>query len=127
MSLIRAEQPSDFDTVNALLRASFGREAEARLVQRLRASEKITSALIAEEKARILGHVVFSKIAVDGEVGEINSVALAPLAVEPAFQRLAIGSALVSAGLERCRLARQARALVLGGPVYYSPFRVMPA
>ena len=127
MSLIRAEQPSDFDTVNALLRASFGREAEARLVQRLRASEKITSALIAEEKARILGHVVFSKIAVDGEVGEMNAVALAPLAVEPAFQRLGIGSALVSAGLERCRLARQARVLVLGDPVYYARFGFVPA
>ena len=127
MPLIRAEQPSDFDTVNALLRTSFGREAEARLVHRLRASEKITSALIAEEKARILGHVVFSKIVVDGEGGELGALALAPLAVEPAFQRLGIGSALVSAGLERCRLNRHPRVLVLGDPVYYARFGFVPA
>jgi putative acetyltransferase len=42
--------------------------------------------------------------------------------VVPAFQRLGIGSALVSAGLERCRLERQARVLVLGDPVYYARF-----
>ncbi len=127
MPLIRPEQTGDFDTVDALLLATFGRDAEVRLVHRLRASEKITSALVAEEKARILGHVVFSKIVVDGESGEVGALALAPLAVEPAFQRLGIGSALVSAGLERCRLNRHPRVLVLGDPVYYSRFGFVPA
>jgi putative acetyltransferase len=127
MPLIRPEQSGDFDTVDALLLASFGREAEARLVHRLRASGKITAALVAEEKQRILGHVIISKVAVDAERGEVGVLALAPLAVEPAFQRLGIGSALVSAGLERCRLGRHARVLVLGDPVYYARFGFVPA
>jgi putative acetyltransferase len=127
MPLIRSEHPGDFDVVNALLQASFGREAEARLVDRLRASGKIMSALVAEEKQRILGHVVISKVAVDVEGGEVDALAVAPLAVEPAFQRLGIGSALVSAGLERCRLGRHARVLVLGDPVYYARFGFVPA
>jgi putative acetyltransferase len=126
-SLIRQEQPADFATVNTLLQTSFGREAEARLVDRLRASGKIFSALVAEEKQRILGHVVVSGIAVDVEGGEVNALALAPLAVEPAFQRLGIGSALVSAALERCRLARHSRVMVLGDPVYYARFGFVPA
>jgi putative acetyltransferase len=127
MPLIRLEQPGDVDTVHALLLASFGREAEARLVDRLRASGKIAAALVAEEKERILGYVVFSKIVTDAEAGEVNALALAPLAVLPAFQRLGIGSALVSAGLERCRLERHSRVLVLGDPIYYSRFGFVPA
>jgi putative acetyltransferase len=127
MPLIRPESPGDFDTVHGLLLDSFGREAEARLVDRLRASEKIATALVAEEKARILGHVVFSKIVADTGAGEVGALALAPLAVLPAFQRLGIGSALVSAGLERCRLNRHPRVLVLGDPVYYARFGFVPA
>jgi putative acetyltransferase len=52
---------------------------------------------------------------------------VAPLAVLPAFQRLGIGSALVSAGLERCRVERHSRVLVLGDPAYYSRFGFVPA
>lgn len=127
MALIRPEHSADFEPVRALLLAAFGREAEARLVDRLRASGKIASALVAEEKERILGHVVFSKIVASAEGGEVSALALAPLAVVPAFQRLGIGSALVSAGLERCRLGRHARVLVLGDPVYYARFGFVPA
>ncbi len=127
MPLIRQELPADFDTVNALLQTSFGREAEARRVDRLRASGKIFSALVAEEKQRILGHVVVSAIALDAEGGEVAALALAPLAVEPAFQRLGIGSALVSAALESCRLARHSRVLVTGDPLYYARFGFVPA
>jgi putative acetyltransferase len=127
MPLIRPEQSGDFEPVHALLLASFGREAEVRLVDRLRASGKIASALVAEEKERILGHVVFSRIVMDAEGGEVSALALAPLAVAPAFQRLGIGSALVSAGLERCRSERHSRVLVLGDPVYFARFGFAPA
>jgi putative acetyltransferase len=125
--LIRPERSGDFEPVHALLQASFGRGAEARLVDRLRASGKIALALVAEEKERILGHVVFSNIVAGVEGGEVSALALAPLAVAPAFQRLGIGSALVSAGLERCRLDRHSRVLVLGDPVYYARFGFVPA
>lgn len=127
MPLVRPEQFRDFDKVRALLLTSFGREAQARLVDRLRASGKIASALVAEEKERILGHVVFSKIVVSAQGGEVNALALAPLAVVPAFQRLGIGSALVSAGLERCRSEQHSRVLVLGDPVYFARFGFAPA
>ena len=127
MPLIRPERSEDFEPVHALLLASFGREAEARLVDRLRASGKIATALVAEEKERIFGHVVFSKIAASAEGGEVSALALAPLSVVPAFQRLGFGSALVSAGLERCRLERHERVLVFGEPVYYARFGFVPA
>jgi len=127
MPSIRPEQARDFDTVRALLLASFGNEAQARLADRLRASGKIASALVAEEKERILGYIVFSKIVAGSEGGEVSALALAPLAVVPAFQRLGIGSALVSAGLERCRSERHSRLLLLGDPAYFARFGFAPA
>ncbi|HEX7953333.1 MAG TPA: N-acetyltransferase [Burkholderiales bacterium] len=127
MPLIRPEQPADFDAISALLQVAFSRAAEARLVHRLRASGKIAVALVAEERARILGHVVFSTIAIESPNGAAGAVALARLAVEPAFQRLGIGSALVSAGLECCRQERHARVLVLGESAYYARFGFVPA
>ena len=127
MSLIREERPEDAEAVHAVLVAAFGREAEARLVERLRASGKIVCALVAEEKGLALGHMVFSQIAVESGGSEIPVLALAPLAVVPAFQRLGVGSALVSAGLERCRMERHARVLVVGDPVYYGRFGFVPA
>ncbi|HYN27628.1 MAG TPA: N-acetyltransferase, partial [Burkholderiales bacterium] len=127
MSLIREERREDAEAVHAILAAAFGREAEARLVERLRASGKIVCALVAEEKGRVLGHMVFSRIAVESGNGEIPVLALAPLAVMPAFQRLGVGSALVSAGFERCRMERHARVMVVGDPLYYGRFGFVPA
>jgi len=127
MSLIREERPEDAEAVRAVLVAAFGREAEARLVERLRASGKIVFALVAEEEGRVLGHLVFSRIAGESSGSEVPVLALAPLAVMPAFQRLGIGSALVSAGLERCRMERHARVLVVGDPAYYGRFGFVPA
>ena len=127
MPLIRPEQSADFEPVRALLLTSFGREAQARLVDRLHASAKIAAALVAEDKGRILGYVVFSRIGASAREGEVSALALASLAVVPAFQRLGIGSALVSAGLDRCRSERLARVLVFGDPVYFARFGFAPA
>lgn len=127
MATVRTELPRDFDAVRALLSLSFRRQAEARLVDRLRAAGKLCVALVAEDKARILGHVVFSNSVVSVEGVPANLVVLAPIAVMPAFQRLGIGSALVSAGLERARAQGRAGVLVLGDPAFYARFGFVPA
>ena len=127
MSLIRDERPEDAEAVHAVLLAAFGREAEARLVERLRASRKIVCAMAAEDKGRVLGHVVFSRISVESGDSEIPVLALAPLAVLPAFQRLGIGSALMSAGLARCRELGHTRVVALGESAYYGRFGFVPA
>ncbi len=75
----------------------------------------------------MLGQVMFSNVAIMTREGEAAAAALALLAVLPAFQRLGIGSALVSAGLDHCRQARHARVLVLGDPAYFSRFGFVPA
>lgn len=125
MPQIRLEQPEDADVIRQILVAAFGREAEARLVERLRASGSMVRALVAEEGGRLLGHVAFSRIAI-GEKS-VTALALAPLAVMPAFQRLGIGSALVSAGLEQLRLGGHQRVIVVGDSAYYARFGFVPA
>lgn len=127
MATVRTELPRDFDAVRVLLSLSFRREAEARLVDRLRAAGKLSVALVAEDKERILGHVVFSKNVVSVEGVPANLLVLAPIAVMPAFQRLGVGSALVSSGLERARAQGHAGVLVLGDPGFYARFGFVPA
>ncbi len=122
---IRPERADDAGPIRDILLAAFGREAESRLVDRLHASGKIACSLVAEEEGRILGHVMFSRVTI-GETA-MPALSLAPLAVLPAFQRLGIGSALVSAGLQQLRLGGQARVVVLGDPAYYPRFGFMPA
>jgi putative acetyltransferase len=127
MPLIREENPADSDSVHEVLAAAFGRDAESRLVERLRASGKVTASLVAEENGRLLGHVLFSAISIDTGTAQVPAVSLAPLAVLPAFQRLGVGSALVSAGLARLREMRVERVLVVGDPAYYARFGFVPA
>ena len=127
MATVRTELPRDLDAVRVLLSLSFRREAEARLVDRLRAAGKLSVALVAEDKERILGHIVFSKNVVSVEGVPANLLVLAPIAVMPAFQRLGIGSALVSSGIERARAQSHAGVLVLGDPGFYARFGFVPA
>ncbi|MEO8166057.1 MAG: N-acetyltransferase [Betaproteobacteria bacterium] len=127
MSLIRPERPVDYEPVRALLLTAFGRETQPQLADRLRATGQLIVALVAEEKQRMLGHVMFSKISIVTQDGEAVASVMALLAVLPAFQRLGIGSALVSAGLESCRQAGYARVLVAGDPAYFTRFGFVPA
>jgi putative acetyltransferase len=57
--------------------------------------------LVAEEGGTLVGHIMFSPVTLHRFTGLM--MGLAPMAVAPARQRRGIGSALVRAGLERCR------------------------
>src|SRR5690606_34380444 len=96
-----------------------------RLVERLRASGSMVRALVAEERGRLLGHVAVSRLAI-GEKS-VTALAPAPLAVMPAFQRLGIGTALVSAGPAQLRLGGHQRGFVpAAGFGLQCPFPVPP-
>ena len=70
---------------------------------------------------RVVGHIAFSPVAIEG--GSPPALGLGPLAVEPALQRLGIGSALVRAGLERCAELAQI-VVVLGHAALLPAFRL---
>jgi len=127
---IRAEEERDRAAVHALNAAAFETRAEADLVDALREKAEPFLSLVAEEEgddgAEIVGHILFTPVTVAGH-SEVKILGLAPMAVAPERQRRGIGSALVQAGLDRCRRRGFDAVVVLGHPDYYPRFGFVPA
>jgi putative acetyltransferase len=122
---IRPEAPSDHAAVHDVNVAAFGCETEARLVATLREQARPLVSLVAEESGTLVGHVMFSPVSLHGFAGLM--MGLGPMAVAPTRQRQGVGSALVRAGLERCREIGAGAVVVLGHPDYYPKFGFLPA
>ena len=124
--IIRPETAADESAIHALNVAAFPSDAEARLVDCLRASADPVISLVAESDGDVVGHILFSPVT-HAERASIRSMGLAPMAVLPERQRQGIGSQLVDAGLRACREAGVEALVVLGHPQYYPRFGFVPA
>ena len=91
---IRQERIEDYKLIYEVVKTAFdsaehadGNEQD--LVTALRKGENYIQqlALVAEEKGKIVGHIMFTK----ARVGETDVLALAPLSVLPEYQRKGIG------------------------------------
>ena len=78
--------------------------------------------LVAMRNAEVVGHVMFSRVAVEGLKEGLASVGLAPLAVRRDVQRLGVGTALMRAGLEEVSRRGIAVVVVFGHRDYYPRF-----
>ncbi|MBU1226413.1 MAG: N-acetyltransferase [Actinobacteria bacterium] len=125
---LRTETPADHEAVAAVVTAAFGRTQEALLVDLVRRSEHFDPhlSLVAETGGRIVGHVLFSRVGLQGS-GPAEVYALAPLAVHPDHQRIGIGSALVEEGLRRLDAMGEPLVVLEGIPSYYPRFGFVPA
>ena len=119
---IREETAADHEAIAAVNRAAFGGEDEVRLVAKLRTDGDALTSLVAEDAGQIVGHILFSRLAVTTGTRSIRAAALAPLAVVPKRQRQGIGAALTGAGIEACRARGLALIVVMGHPEYYPRF-----
>lgn len=124
--IIRAERPIDIAAIDAVNRAAFETDAEARLVALLRAQATPVISLVAEADDRVVGHIMFSPIEAAGAAAGAV-LGLAPMAVLPEYQRRGIGSDLVRAGLDACRGIGVTALVVLGHPEFYPRFGFIPA
>ena len=122
MIIIRSEKLEDVTAIRIVIKQAFGRSAEADLVDALRQNGKALLSLVAEERGQVVGHILFSPVTVETANGERSGVGLAPLAVLPEFQNRGVGSLLVEQGLNHCRAAGHAFAVVLGHAHYYPRF-----
>ena len=118
---IRPESPDDDDAVRHLVAAAFGRDGEARLVERIRASPEYVPemALVAEVGGEIVGHVMVSHAVIRNDDGDRRISMLSPLAVHPEHQRSGIGSALVRASLSVTDALGEPLVVLEGDPAYY--------
>jgi putative acetyltransferase len=122
---LRSEAPADHAAVHDINVTAFGGEVEARLVALLREQAQPLVSLVAEESGTLVGHIMFSPVSLQGFTELM--MGLAPMAVTPACQRQGIGSALVRAGIDRCREIGVAAIVVLGHPDFYPRFGFLPA
>ncbi|WP_214828727.1 GNAT family N-acetyltransferase [Exiguobacterium algae] len=116
---IRLEKVEDHEAIDVLLRQAFtGNENE--LVMKIRASSDWIPELtfVAETEGKVVGHIMASRCVLD----DIPMIALAPLAVLPAYQSQGIGHLLVDEMIEQAKHRVEPGIIVLGHPAYYAKF-----
>ena len=124
MTNVRVETQSDEKAVYRLNHLAFGQPAEADLVEALRRAGQATISLVATDEDAVVGHILFSPVAV---ASTLRGLGLAPMAVLPSHQGRGIGSTLVRAGLERARELGYHFVVVLGHAHFYGRFGFRPS
>lgn len=122
MMAIRTATPKDREAIRLVEEHAFGQKVEAGLVDALVDEGDALLELVAEEEGAIVGHVLFSRLFVEQNERKFPAVALAPLAVEPAFHGTGIGGALVREAHLRLKDAGEKLSVVVGDPEYYGRF-----
>jgi len=126
---IRPETAGDAPKIHRVVQAAFrdvpeSDGSEPELVDRLRRDGDLALSLVAEDGERIVGHIAFSPVTIDGEAS--GWFGLAPVSVLPEVQRMGIGSALIRRGIADLRERAVSGLVVLGSPDYYAHFGFVP-
>lgn len=122
MPTIRLEKPEDFVSVRNVNERAFEQPQEADLVDALRRRGAVSLSLVAVLDDDIVGHILFSPVAVESSGSSFEAVAIGPMAVIPSHQNKGIGSSLVRKGLEQCSRDGHEVVVVLGHPEFYPRF-----
>jgi putative acetyltransferase len=91
-------------------------------VDRLRREGAVLASFVAEQDGSLVGHILFSRILIETVGESLAAVALAPLAVMPARQRLGIGARLIRHGLGWLPGRGEKIVIVVGHKDYYPRF-----
>ncbi len=119
---IEIEQPRHHAEVFEVARAAFGGDDEAHLVERLRADGLVRLSLVAVEDGEVVGHVLFTDLAVTVDGRALRALCLAPVSVRPDYQNSGVGSMLIRESLRQSAQAGFEAVVVLGHPAYYPRF-----
>jgi len=120
---IRKEEEKDHKQIYEVNKLAFQQENEGKLIEKIRNTENFIPELsiVAEIDNRIVGHILFSKIKIVGK-SVYESLALAPMAVIPEFQKKGIGSELVKKGIKMAKKLGFDSIIVIGHKEYYPKF-----
>jgi putative acetyltransferase len=116
---IRPAHAEDIDEIAKLNDAAFGQSGEGKIVRKLKRDGDSLLSLIAHDDSRIVGHIEFFRILVDGAP---RAVGLGPVSALPGRQRQGIGSGLIRTGLLALEGAGESLVFVLGHADYYPRF-----
>ena len=123
--IIRPETPNDIKEIENVTLAAFtgvftDNPNEHLMINCLRETGALSLSLVAELDGKIVGHVAFSVVTIDGD--DQGWYGLGPISVLPGSQKQGIGSKLIKEGLSQIR-EKGARGCVLtGSPEYYQRF-----
>lgn len=126
---VRAATPADHDAIRRVVADAFGSDAEAGLVERIRASDEHEPSmdLVAEiDGDGVVGHVMISRALLQSDTDR-SIVMLSPLAVAPPFHGKGVGGALVRAAVAIADQRGEPLVVLEGSPAYYSRFGFVAA
>lgn len=127
--IIRQENINDYKAIFDLIESAFKNEElsdhkEQFLVERLRKSDNFVPELsiIAIENNEVIGYILLTKIKIKNEEVTFHSLALAPMAVLPKYQKQGIGAMLIHYAHEKARELNFESIVLLGHEKYYPKF-----
>lgn len=128
--VIREEKPEDFDRIYRLIEEAFKTAKvadgdEQDYAAKLREGESYIQqlALVAEVDGGIVGHIMFSRTAIEDKEGtRLPALMIAPLSVLLENRSRGIGGMLLREGLSRAKELGYGTAFLAGDPAYYGRF-----
>lgn len=122
---IRPEQERDIPKIYNLIKSAFegisySNQKEHLLVDALRSAGALELSLVAESEEKIVGHIAFSRVMINGK--ESSWWGLAPVSILPGYQKKGIGSKLIREGMEKIKESGADGCVLLGEPGYYNRF-----
>lgn len=123
--LIRSETPEDIQFIGQVTALAFAGkpysdQTEPLIIERLRKAGALSLSLVAEANSRVVGHVGFSVVHINGL--DIGWFGLGPISVLPELQKHGIGSKLIGVGLSMLRENGAKGSVLVGNPGYYHRF-----
>lgn len=80
MITIKTEKPSDIEKIRNLNNLAFGQQQEASIIDKLREKCENILSLVAVNNDKIIGHILFSPVVLEGKTKNIQGMGLAPMA-----------------------------------------------
>ena len=127
--IVRPETEEDITGVHRLLDVAFGQPAESLLVQKLRNTPEFHQgfSLVLDSAQSLIAYLLLYPIKIKNKTQELDSLALAPMAVAPEYQHQGYGSKLVLEAIGIAKSEGWGSIVVLGHPEYYPRFGFLPA
>ncbi|QAY79760.1 N-acetyltransferase [Sphingosinicella sp. BN140058] len=119
---MRPAERRDAGAIRAVHLLAFPTPAEAALVDRLDRDRDVVVSLVAEQEGQVIGHLLLSRMQVEGDGRAFRALGLGPVAVLPPMQRSGVGTSLIRGGLAIAKATKEQIVFVLGEPDYYARF-----